>query len=120
MLPMHAFADNIANNDVLAELAVSPLTVPLIALLRWPSGIRGLLLVALVIVLALISSGTKSSALTAVVPLTALGLAAWISLLMSRYKMTMDDRRWTIAAFSHRPSSIVHRPSTRQSRIRSL
>src|SRR5436190_9442167 len=77
LLPMHAFSSGMANNDVLADLAVSALVVAIIALLRWPHGWRGVLLAVSVIAIALISSGTKSSALTAVVPLTVLGLAAW-------------------------------------------
>ncbi len=117
LLPMHAFVDSIANNDVLSELAVSALTVTLIALLRWPRGLRGLLLAALVITLAVVSSRTKPSALAAVVPLAGLGLVAWIGLLVGR---TMDDRRWTIARAFHRPSSIVHRPPNRKARVRGV
>lgn len=92
LLPMRAFVDGIANNDVMAELAVSALVVALIALLRWPRGWRGPLLAALVMLIAVVSSATKSSALTAVVPLAGLGLVAWLGMMLRR---TEDEGRRT-------------------------
>src|SRR2546423_7081856 len=75
---MRAFADSMANNDVLAELAVSGLVVAIIALLRWARGLRGVALAAGVVAIAVVSLGTKSSALAAAVPLAGLGLVAWL------------------------------------------
>lgn len=85
LLPMHAFTDSMANNDVLAELAVCALFVALVALVRWPYGLRGALFAAGVVAVAVLSTGTKQSALAAALPLVALGLLAWLFLLVSRW-----------------------------------
>jgi hypothetical protein len=74
LIPMRAFVDSVANNDVMAELAASALAVAVIALVRWPRGLRGLLLTGLVVALAIVGAGTKSSALAASVPLAGLGI----------------------------------------------
>ena len=41
LLPMHTFMATVVNDDIMAELAVSALFVALLALLRWPGGLRG-------------------------------------------------------------------------------
>lgn len=84
LLPMHTFVASVANNDILAELAVSVLFVTLVALFRWPTGWRGVMLVALAVALTLATTKTKSTALAASVPLLALGLVMWLGLIVSR------------------------------------
>lgn len=93
LLPMHAFIASVANNDVMAELAVSALFVALLALLRWPGGVRGALLAALCVALAVASSYTKLTALAAAVPLLALGLLVWVGMLVARAIDRRNDRR---------------------------
>ncbi|MFL5735100.1 MAG: hypothetical protein ACJ78Q_18245, partial [Chloroflexia bacterium] len=85
LLPMHAFAGAMANNDVLAELAVSALFVALVALLRWPGGLRGVGLVLVAVWLAWVSGYTKSTAPAASVPLLGLGLLVWVGMVGIAY-----------------------------------
>ncbi|HYO50637.1 MAG TPA: DUF2142 domain-containing protein, partial [Chloroflexia bacterium] len=84
LLPMHAFIASSADNDILAELAVSALFVSLIALLRRPCGWRGLALAGLVVLLTATCMVTKSTALVAGAPLAGLGLAVWLGILYTR------------------------------------
>lgn len=84
LLPMRAFTDSVANNDVLAELAVSALFVVLVALLRWPHTLYAVPLALLAGVLTAAGAATKATALAAALPLLALGLAAWLGMLASR------------------------------------
>ncbi|HYP42177.1 MAG TPA: hypothetical protein VEX13_17605, partial [Chloroflexia bacterium] len=81
LLPMHAFVASVANNDILAELAVSALFATLVALLRWPTGVRGVLLAALAVVIALAGTATKSTAIAASLPLLTFGGMAWLAML---------------------------------------
>ncbi len=106
LLPMHTFIATVVNNDILAEVAVSALFVSLIALIRWPRGLRGLALAALSVVLALASIPTKSTATAAALPLLAGGLLVWIGTLVLG-RRTKDEGRSTV--FSARPSSFVLR-----------
>jgi hypothetical protein len=85
LLPMHVFIATVANNDILAEVAVTALFVSLVALLRWPGGLRGLGLAALAVVLALASVGTKSTATAAALPLLVGGLVVWGAILIANY-----------------------------------
>ncbi len=82
LLPMHTYIAISADNDILGELAFSSLFVALIALLRGPYGIRGLLRVGLVLLLTGVCSLAKSSAFVAALPLTGLGLMLWLGLLV--------------------------------------
>ena len=117
---MHMFIATVANNDILAEVAVSALFVSLVALLRWPGGLRGLGLAALAIVLALASVLTKSTATAAALPLLAVGLVAWA--LRASYQLSAISRqpiaavRGWMASMQRtvvgRRSSVVHRPSS--------
>jgi hypothetical protein len=84
LLPMHAFIASSADNDIIAELAVSALFVALIALLRRPYGWRGLGLAGLVVLLTASCLVTKSTALVAGAPLAGLGLAVWLGMLCTR------------------------------------
>lgn len=84
LLPMHTFVAAIGNNDILAELVVSALFVSLIALLKWPTGVRGALLAVCAVLLAGASAFAKSTALAAAVPMLGLGLLAWLGLLLTR------------------------------------
>ncbi|MFL5733325.1 MAG: hypothetical protein ACJ78Q_08995, partial [Chloroflexia bacterium] len=56
---------------------VSALFVALVALLRWPGGLRGVGLVLVAVWLAWVSGYTKSTAPAASVPLLGLGLLVW-------------------------------------------
>jgi hypothetical protein len=84
LLPMHAFIASSADNDIIAELAVSALFVSLIALLRRPYGWRGLGLAGLVVLLTASCLVTKSTALVAGAPLAGLGLVVWLGILGTR------------------------------------
>ncbi|MEO8286210.1 MAG: hypothetical protein ABI670_07205 [Chloroflexota bacterium] len=98
LLPMHTFDMTIANNDVMAEVAVSAMVVVLAALLRWPTGWRAIALAALAVLLAFGSLLTKQTA-AASLPLLALGLLIWVGLLANRALQRraegqVSDRRW--------------------------
>jgi hypothetical protein len=84
LLPMHAFSTSVANNDIMAELLVSTLFVVLVALLRYPTSLRGAALALAAIALAIASPFTKASAMAAAMPLASIGLAAWAGLLVWR------------------------------------
>lgn len=84
LFPMHTFSAVMANNDVLAEAAVAALFAALIALFRWPTGLRGTLLAACAALLAGAGALTKSTALAAAVPLLGLGLLVWLGLWLTR------------------------------------
>jgi hypothetical protein len=84
LLPMHAFVASTANNDLLAELAVSALFVTIVALLKYPLGLSGPGLAVLSVALTLAGSFTKSSALAASVPLLLLGLFVWAGMLATK------------------------------------
>ncbi len=85
LLPMHTFSASMVNNDILAEVAVTALFVALIALLRWPDGLRGVALAVLVLLLAYFGSEwTKSTAMAAGIPLAGLGLLIWVGMRVSR------------------------------------
>jgi hypothetical protein len=92
LLPMHMFIATVANNDILAEVAVSALFVSLVALLRWPGGLRGVGLAALAVVLALASMLTKSTATVAALPLLAGGLITWAMVLIARFEPRKPSR----------------------------
>lgn len=92
LFPMHAFVAATANNDILAELAVSALFVSLVALLKWPDGAKGTALALLTLVLAGASLQTKDTATAAVLPLLGLGWLAWIGLLAT-HGLRHDDAR---------------------------
>lgn len=77
LLPMHAFMASMANNDILAELAVSAVFVTLVALFRWPLGVRGLFLLTTAGLLTGLTAATKQSALAASIPLFFLGFIWW-------------------------------------------
>jgi hypothetical protein len=92
LLPMHAFIASVANNDILAELAVSALFVALLALFRWPVGVRAVALAIVTVALAAVATTTKSTATAAVVPLLGLGLLLWVGTLIS--DLTRRLRAW--------------------------
>ncbi len=83
LLPMHAFIASVANNDILAEVAVSALFVSLLLLLRRPTGLRGIGLAAMSVILAGAGIFTKSTALAAAAPLLLMGLLVWVGMLVS-------------------------------------
>ncbi len=93
LLPMLTFDSTIANNDVLAEVAVSALFVTLAALLRWPTGRRGLALAALAVLLALLGVFTKSTATAAALPLLATGLVVWVGMLVTKALERRTERK---------------------------
>ncbi|HYP21043.1 MAG TPA: hypothetical protein VEY08_13300 [Chloroflexia bacterium] len=103
LLPMHAFVASVANNDILAELAVSALFVTLVALLRWPAGIRGVSLAALAVVITLAGTATKSTAIAASLPLLAFGGTAWLAMLAYRAAKKSPRRGVQVAA----PGAVV-------------
>lgn|GEM_PF-2196665 len=82
LLPMHAFIASVANNDIMAEFAVSALFVALLALFRWPTGVRAVALATVTVALATVATTTKSTATAAVVPLLSLGLLLWVGTLI--------------------------------------
>ena len=97
LLPMHVFTVSMANNDVIAEVAVSALFVTLVALLRWPHGREGGALAGLACLLLVACVATKSTALAAAVPMLAIGLAVWLlRLALSRSVGGPNMRRATV------------------------
>jgi len=84
LLPMHTFVASTANNDILAELAVSALFVTLVALLRWPTGARGVGLATLAVLVTVAGFSTKATAQAASIPLLGLGLLVWLGVLLTR------------------------------------
>lgn len=85
LLPMHASMAAVANNDILSELAASSIFVALVALFRWPTGLRGIALAALTVALTIVAASTnKGTVLAASVPLLGLGLTVWLGMLVSR------------------------------------
>ena len=103
LLPMHAFVASVANNDILAELAVSALFVALVALLRWPAGMRGGSLAALAVVITLAGMATKSTAIAASLPLLVFGETAWLAMLAHRAAKKSPRRGVQVAA----PGAVV-------------
>ena len=83
LLPMHTFVASTANNDILAELAVSALFVTLVALLRWPTGARGVGLAASAMLITIAGFSTKATAQAASIPLLGLGLLVWLGVLLT-------------------------------------
>ncbi|HYO50362.1 MAG TPA: hypothetical protein VEW94_10970, partial [Chloroflexia bacterium] len=103
LLPMHAFVASVANSDILAELAVSALFVTLVALLRWPTGMRGVSLAALAVVITLAGTATKPTAIAASLPLLAFGGMAWLAMLAHRAAKKSPRRAVQVAA----PGAVV-------------
>lgn len=85
LFPMHAFMASMANNDILAELAVSAVFVALVALFRWPLGVRGVVLLTTAGLLTASTVATKQSALAAAIPLFGLGLIWWCGRVASHF-----------------------------------
>ncbi|HET6261683.1 MAG TPA: DUF2142 domain-containing protein, partial [Chloroflexia bacterium] len=98
LLPMHAFIASVANSDIMAELAVSALFATLVALLRWPAGMRGVSLAALAVVITLAGIATKPTAIAASLPLLAFGGTAWLAMLAHRAAKKSPRRGVQVAA----------------------
>lgn len=92
LLPMHAFVASVANNDTLGELAVSALFVTLLALFRWPYGLRGVGLALTAVTLTGLGALTKPSAPAAALPLLGLGLVVWLGMLLTRFLRVRASR----------------------------
>jgi hypothetical protein len=99
LLPMHTFMATVVNNDVLAEVAVSALFVSLVALLRWPGGLRGWSLAAFSTALTFATIASKSTATVAALPLLTGGLLIWIG--------TLVFRRWRAKGRSLRAATAL-------------
>jgi hypothetical protein len=93
LLPMHTFVASTANNDILAELAVSALFVTLVALVRWLTGARGVGLAALAVLVTIAGFSTKATAQAASIPLLGLGLLVWIGILLTGAVQRWRTRR---------------------------
>ena len=93
LLPMHTFVASTANNDILAELAVSALFVTLVALLRWPTGVRGIGLATIAVLVTTAGFSTKATAQAASVPLLGLGLLVWLGILLTGALQRRRTRR---------------------------
>ncbi|HET9493476.1 MAG TPA: hypothetical protein VFR15_04520, partial [Chloroflexia bacterium] len=84
LLPMHAFAASVANNDIMAEVVVSALFVTLATLVMGPGGRRAAGLAALAVALAGLSVFAKGTAVAAALPMLLGGLAVWAGMALGR------------------------------------
>lgn len=77
LLPMHTFDTTVAENDVLAEVAVSAVFVAMAALTRWPWGRSAAALAALAALLAVAAVLFTKATGAAAIPLLAGGFMLW-------------------------------------------
>ena len=104
LLPMHAFIGSVVSNDVFSDLVVTAMFVSLVALLKWPYGLRGLGFAALSLLLLLAGSQAKLTAFTSGGPLLLLGFLVWAGLLLTLYLP-----RWRVSRRWLRPREVGRR-----------